>query len=71
MQALGQWTDYLFVVTPPMSTTADDWPPNVVVLHSTPADFVSLFAACDVVVTKPGYGVVADCLANRVFRIPC
>jgi UDP-N-acetylglucosamine:LPS N-acetylglucosamine transferase len=22
--------------------------------------------ACDVVVTKPGYGVVADCLANRV-----
>jgi UDP-N-acetylglucosamine:LPS N-acetylglucosamine transferase len=23
-------------------------------------------AACDVVVTKPGYGIVADCLANRV-----
>jgi predicted glycosyltransferase len=25
-----------------------------------------LIAACDVVVTKPGYGIVADVLANRV-----
>jgi L-arabinokinase len=65
-QALGQWTDYVFIVTPPMSSSLERWPANVVVLQTTPADFVSLLAACDVVVTKPGYGVVADCFANRV-----
>jgi hypothetical protein len=27
---------------------------------------VSLLAATDVVVTKPGYGIAADCLANKV-----
>jgi hypothetical protein len=64
--ALGPWTDYIFVLTPPMSTTTERWPANVVVLQTSPADYVSLLSACDVVVTKPGYGVVADCLANRV-----
>ena len=66
IQSLGQWTDYLFVVTPPMSTSLKHRPANVVVLQTTPRDFVSLLGACDVVVTKPGYGIVADCLANRV-----
>ena len=28
--------------------------------------YVDLLAACDVVVTKPGYGIVADLIANRV-----
>src|SRR6266851_3966067 len=55
--ALGQWTDYIFVLTPPMSSSAGRWPANVVVLQATPADYVSLLSACDVVVTKPGYGV--------------
>jgi UDP-N-acetylglucosamine:LPS N-acetylglucosamine transferase len=41
-------------------------PPNVRCLPEQPADYVSLLAACDVVITKPGYGIVADCLANRV-----
>jgi hypothetical protein len=66
VRALGQWTDYTFVLTPPLSTTLEPRAPNVVCLPTTPADYVSLLGACDVVVTKPGYGVVADCLANRV-----
>jgi L-arabinokinase len=28
--------------------------------------YVDLVAACDAVVAKPGYGIAADCLANRV-----
>ncbi len=28
--------------------------------------YVDLLAACDAVVAKPGYGIAADCLANRV-----
>jgi L-arabinokinase len=66
LQALGQWTRYLFVLTPPMAMHAAEMPPNVVALPRTPTDFVSLIGACDAVVTKPGYGIVADCLANRV-----
>jgi UDP:flavonoid glycosyltransferase YjiC (YdhE family) len=68
IHALGEWTRYVFVLTPPLSimTPANDLPPNVVALADNPPDFVSLVSACDAVVTKPGYGIAADCLANRV-----
>ncbi len=62
---LGEWTDYVFVIAPPVRAERQ-LPPNLVVLERQPDDYVSLLAACDVVVTKPGYGIVADCLANRV-----
>jgi len=64
LQRLRDLSEYVFVVTPPM--VLEQAPPNVRVLNQSPADYVSLLAACDVVVTKPGYGIVADCLANRV-----
>jgi hypothetical protein len=66
LRALGEWTKYVFVLTPPLSTNAVELPPNTVALAENPADYVSLVGACDAVVTKPGYGIVADCLANRV-----
>jgi UDP-N-acetylglucosamine:LPS N-acetylglucosamine transferase len=59
-------SDYWFVITPPLAARVTQPPPNVLVLPSQPTDYVSLLAACDVVVTKPGYGIVADCLANRI-----
>jgi UDP:flavonoid glycosyltransferase YjiC (YdhE family) len=59
---LGRWSDYTFVLI----QHAGALPANVLNLNESPADYVSLLAACDVVVTKPGYGIVADCLANRV-----
>jgi L-arabinokinase len=61
--SLGMLTDYTFVVTSPSTGSL---PSNIVRLPEQPADYVSLLAACDAVVTKPGYGIVADCLANRV-----
>ena len=63
--ALGRWRDYLFLVTPPVSVPAE-LPDNVRVLPRVGLDYVALIAACDAVVTKPGYGIAADCLANRV-----
>ncbi len=66
LAAFGRWQDYVFVATPPLQTSVTQVPANVRVLNETPADYVSLIAACDVVITKPGYGIVADCLANRV-----
>jgi hypothetical protein len=66
VRALGEWTRYVFVLTPPLSATAAELPQNAVALTENPADYVSLLNACDAVVTKPGYGIVADCVANRV-----
>jgi UDP:flavonoid glycosyltransferase YjiC (YdhE family) len=62
----GQWIDYTFVATPPISIETSRLPRNLLVLERQPDDYVSLLAACDAVITKPGYGIVADCLANRV-----
>jgi UDP:flavonoid glycosyltransferase YjiC (YdhE family) len=64
--ALGEWQRYVFVATPPVALDVRNAPANVRALNESPRDYVSLLAACDVVVTKPGYGIVADCLANRV-----
>jgi L-arabinokinase len=66
LASLGRWHEYVFVVTPIVGGPADGLPANVRVLNETPLDYVSLVGACDVVVTKPGYGIVADCLANRI-----
>jgi hypothetical protein len=66
LAAFGRWSAYTFVLTPPLGSTDTDLPANVLRLNETPTDYVSLIAACDVVVTKPGYGIVVDCLANRV-----
>jgi UDP:flavonoid glycosyltransferase YjiC (YdhE family) len=61
---LAALREYIFVTAPP--THVKHAPPNLIALNESPADYVSLLAACDVVITKPGYGIVADCLANRV-----
>jgi UDP:flavonoid glycosyltransferase YjiC (YdhE family) len=66
LRALGEWSRYLFLLTPPLSMTAESMPRNARALMDNPADYVSLLSACDAVVTKPGYGIVADCVANDV-----
>jgi L-arabinokinase len=66
LMRLGSWRDYRFVITPPLAEVCTHAPANVLILNESPVDYVSLLAACDAVVTKPGYGIVADCLANHV-----
>jgi hypothetical protein len=66
IDALHAWRDYVFLMTPPLASPRRRVPTNVVQLLHQPSDYVSLLAACDAVVTKPGYGIVSDCLANRV-----
>ncbi len=64
LAALEKLREFVFVSTPPLRV--EHPPENMLALTQAPSDYVSLLAACDVVVTKPGYGIVADCLANRV-----
>jgi L-arabinokinase len=66
LTTLGAWRDYLFVLTPLTENHPSHIPPNVRVLPRNQVEYASLLAACDAVVTKPGYGIVADCLANHV-----
>jgi L-arabinokinase len=65
LEGLSRCRDYHFLVTP-VQGPPRSVPANVHVLPRPGRDYVSLLAACDAVVTKPGYGIVADCLANRV-----
>jgi hypothetical protein len=41
-------------------------PPNVVTYDRDAVPYEDILAACDLVVMKPGYGTVADCLANHL-----
>ena len=66
LQALGAWSNYLFLWTPSDAARVGKAPANVRCLPRRQLDYPSLVAACDAVVTKPGYGIVADILANRV-----
>ncbi len=65
LAGLGSWSEYLFLLTP-LRDAPDGLPANVRVLPRHQVDYPSLMAACDAVVTKPGYGIVADSLVNRV-----
>jgi len=60
---LGRIGDYAFVLTDPDAVV--DGARNVFQLPRHGYAYVDLLAACDAVVTKPGYGIVADCLANQ------
>jgi L-arabinokinase len=53
--------DYYFVTTDPAAPRL----PNLRVLSPQQRAYHHLVRAADVVVTKPGYGIVADCLAAR------
>jgi hypothetical protein len=60
---LGAVHGVTFVTTTPPTGIV---PPNVVTLPLQTDGYRDLLAACDAVMMKPGYGTVADCIANRV-----
>jgi hypothetical protein len=51
---------YLFIIRPPMDWTS----PIFKKIEEGAASFIDLVAAVDLVITKPGYGIVADCLSH-------
>lgn len=61
-QRLVALSDYFFVVTASTAHRGD----NFQVLPVAQRRYADLLRAADVVVTKPGYGIVADVLAHRV-----
>lgn len=61
---LRQLDRYAFVMTVPKSDARSEG--NLFAQPPLGGEYVDLLASCDVVITKPGYGIVADVLANRV-----
>ena len=60
-RAAGESPEMLFLVNQPIS----GGPPNLRTLVPG-ADFTEALAACDAVVSKLGYGILSDCIANGV-----
>jgi L-arabinokinase len=67
-ERLSALSDYAFVATVPdgAGVRAVRHGRNLFVLPGLTDGYVDLVAASDVVITKPGYGIVADLLVNRV-----
>jgi L-arabinokinase len=68
LTTLGRLTQYLFLVTG--ATGGGDLPSNArrlegAELAAAGLEYPDLVAAADVVVTKPGYGIVTDCIGAR------
>jgi L-arabinokinase len=57
---------YTFVASPLEIRVDRPRPSNVVLVPTEQDNYVDLIAAADLVVSKPGFGIVANCLALRV-----
>jgi hypothetical protein len=53
-------SSYLFVIRSPLDWTS----PIFRKIEGSAASFTDLVAAVDLVISKPGYGIVADCLSH-------
>ena len=59
---LGAMPEIEFIATERFANA----PPNLTCLARTQLDYTMLLSACDAVITKPGYGIVAASLVNGV-----
>jgi hypothetical protein len=61
LQAVEQLADHEFFTVKPLA-----WPGrrNVHAVNREVLGFADVLASCDAVVTKPGYGILSDCVAN-------
>jgi L-arabinokinase len=63
---LAELQRYTFVASPQEISPGLPLPPNVRLLPTEQENFVNLIAASDVVISKPGFGIVANCLTLQV-----
>ncbi len=61
-QKLRELSDFFFVTT----ATVEKAPDNLLVLADAQRYYEDLLRAVDVIVTKPGYGIVADALSHQL-----
>ncbi len=57
---IGELRDYEFLAMPELKC----YPANIHHLSDDDFPFSDIVASCDCVLTKPGYGIISDCIAN-------
>ncbi len=62
LRAVGQLTDYEFFTVKPLAWAGQ---PNLHAVDRRSCCFSDVLASVDFVITKPGYGILSDCVANR------
>jgi L-arabinokinase len=62
MERLSRLREVEFFVVPPMSAEA----PNVHAIDRSWMSYPDVLASADIVVSKPGFGIVSECVANRL-----
>lgn len=64
LQKAAQDNPEILFLTPQI--VAEDSPENLQPIKTDgPLDFTEILAICDIVISKVGYGILADCIANR------
>jgi len=63
LRAFARTPEITFVTT---LTSPAELPPNMVCCDPDVRHYETIIAACDVAIVKPGYGIISDCIANRV-----
>lgn len=63
---LAALSRYTFIATEKEVTPGLTLPTNLRLVPAYQHNYTDLLAACDAVVSKPGFGIVASCLAERV-----
>ncbi len=62
LDAVNNLTDYAFFTVHPLAWSRS----NIFPVHREDIGFSDLMASVDVVCTKPGFGVLSDCVVNRI-----
>jgi glycosyl transferase family 1 len=65
-ELLAALPEYTFLATEREVAPGERRPANLRLLPMVQRNYDDIVAACDVVVSKPGFGIVASCLASRV-----
>lgn len=60
IERIGMLNEYEFLTMPDLK----DYAPNMHDIRSTSFSFSDLVASVDYVLSKPGYGIISDCVAN-------
>lgn len=63
--SLAKLSDFSFIATDVGLSSSGPTPGNVSLVPARQENYTDLIAASDVVVSKPGFGMVAACLAER------
>lgn len=62
LEAIASMPEFLFITT---RAPGKNPPPNLVQINTAQEDYGGIIKNSDLIITKPGYGIITDCLAHK------